>query len=56
MAVTGWDDADDAARLGLTTVAQSLRDQGATCAYAALGQKPESLVSWSVVRRGSTRA
>jgi hypothetical protein len=54
--VTGWDDADVAARLGLTTVAQSLRDQGATCAYAALGQKPESHASWSVVRRGSTRA
>ena len=57
VAVTGWDDADVAARLGLTTVAQSLRDQGATCAYAALGQKPGlAAASWSVVRRGSTRA
>jgi DNA-binding LacI/PurR family transcriptional regulator len=56
VAVTGWDDADVAARLGLTTVAQSLRDQGATCAYAALGQKPGWPPSWSVVRRGSTRA
>jgi DNA-binding LacI/PurR family transcriptional regulator len=56
VAVTGWDDADVASRLELTTVAQSLRDQGATCAYAALGQKPESHASWSVVRRGSTRA
>jgi DNA-binding LacI/PurR family transcriptional regulator len=29
VAVTGWDDAAVAAQLGLTTVAQSLRDQGA---------------------------
>ena len=57
VAVTGWDDAAVAARLGLTTVAQSLRDQGAACACAALGQKPGwPAASWSVVRRGSTRA
>jgi DNA-binding LacI/PurR family transcriptional regulator len=56
VAVTGWDDAAVAAQLGLTTVAQSLRDQGAACAQAALGQKPNSqAVSWSIVRRGSTR-
>ncbi|MEU7873140.1 LacI family DNA-binding transcriptional regulator [Dactylosporangium sp. NPDC049140] len=57
VAVTGWDDAAVAARLGLTTVAQSLREQGATCARAALGQPPDSgAASWSVVRRASTRA
>ncbi|TDE32551.1 LacI family DNA-binding transcriptional regulator [Actinomadura sp. 6K520] len=56
LAVTGWDDSAVAAELGLTTVAQSLRDQGAACAYAALGRKPGSqAASWSVVRRGSTR-
>ncbi|WP_111829671.1 LacI family DNA-binding transcriptional regulator [Actinomadura madurae] len=57
VAVTGWDDAAVAARLGLTTVAQSLRDQGAACAHAALGQKPDGteIASWSIVRRGSTR-
>jgi hypothetical protein len=45
-----------AAQLGLTTVAQSLREQGAACAHAALGQKPDShTASWSIVRRGSTR-
>jgi DNA-binding LacI/PurR family transcriptional regulator len=57
VAVTGWDDAAVAAQLGLTTVAQSLRDQGAACARAALGQKlgPRP-ASWSIVRRGSTRA
>jgi DNA-binding LacI/PurR family transcriptional regulator len=56
VAVTGWDDAAVAAQLGLTTVAQSLRDQGAACAHAALGQKPNSYATaWSIVRRGSTR-
>jgi DNA-binding LacI/PurR family transcriptional regulator len=56
VAITGWDDADVAARLGLTTVAQSLRQQGAACAHAALGQKPDPhTTSWSIVRRGSTR-
>jgi DNA-binding LacI/PurR family transcriptional regulator len=56
LAVTGFDDAAVAAQLGLTTVAQSLRDQGAACAQAALGQKPNPHTpSWSIVRRGSTR-
>jgi DNA-binding LacI/PurR family transcriptional regulator len=57
LAVTGWDDAAVAAQLGLTTVAQSLREQGASCARAALGQKSNShTTSWSIVRRGSTRS
>ncbi|MGI5171782.1 LacI family DNA-binding transcriptional regulator [Spirillospora sp. CA-253888] len=57
VAVTGWDDAAVAAQLGLTTVAQSLRDQGAACAHAALGQKPDSQTApWSIVRRASTRS
>jgi DNA-binding LacI/PurR family transcriptional regulator len=56
VAVTGWDDAAVAAQLGLTTVAQSLREQGAACAHAALGRKTSSpTASWSIVRRGSTR-
>jgi DNA-binding LacI/PurR family transcriptional regulator len=56
VAVTGWDDGPVAAELGLTTVAQSLREQGAACAQAALGQKPNPhTASWSIVRRGSTR-
>jgi DNA-binding LacI/PurR family transcriptional regulator len=56
VAVTGWDDAAVAAQLGLTTVAQSLRDQGAACAHAALGQNPNAqAASWSIVRRDSTR-
>ena len=56
VAVTGWDDGAVAARLGLTTVAQSLRDQGAACAHAALGQSADDhSAAWSVVRRESTR-
>jgi DNA-binding LacI/PurR family transcriptional regulator len=56
LAVTGWDDLPVATDLGLTTVRQSLRDQGAACARAALGQGQESWSApWSTVRRGSTR-
>jgi DNA-binding LacI/PurR family transcriptional regulator len=56
VAVTGFDDAAVAAQLGLTTVAQSLREQGAACAQAALGAQLDShTASWSIVRRGSTR-
>jgi DNA-binding LacI/PurR family transcriptional regulator len=57
VAVTGWDDVHVAGELGLTTVAQSLREQGAACARAALGEEvTPHTASWSVVRRGSTRA
>jgi DNA-binding LacI/PurR family transcriptional regulator len=56
LALTGWDDVPAAADLGLTTVAQSLREQGKACAYAALGEDPGDFsAAWSVVRRGSTR-
>ena len=57
LALTGWDDVPAAAELGLTTVAQSLRDQGTACALAALGEEPEEFsTAWTVVRRGSTRS
>jgi DNA-binding LacI/PurR family transcriptional regulator len=55
LAVTGWDDLAVAAQLGLTTVAQSLRDQGAACARVALGREQPTPASWSVVPRASTR-
>ncbi|WP_344251952.1 substrate-binding domain-containing protein [Actinoplanes campanulatus] len=57
VAVTGWDDSDAAAPAGLTTVAQSLRDQGADCARAALGQAPRTSYrdAWWVVTRATTR-
>jgi DNA-binding LacI/PurR family transcriptional regulator len=56
VALSGWDDSPVAAELGLTTVAQSLREQGAACVQAALGRQPNPhTASWSIVRRGSTR-
>ena len=58
VAVTGWDDTDSAAPEGLTTLAQSLRDQGSRCARLALGQTAtghEDPPRWQVVRRASTR-
>jgi DNA-binding LacI/PurR family transcriptional regulator len=56
VAVTGWDDSDAAARVGLTTIAQSLRDQGARCARLALGEPAPGEAEWSLIRRSSTAA
>lgn len=57
VAVTGWDDTRVARERGLTSVAQSLRDQGAACAQAALAGEPaDFLDAWEVVRRTSTRS
>lgn len=54
--VSGWDDSDVARELGLTTVAQSLREQGAACAATALGDPaPDFRDAWHLVRRESTR-
>jgi DNA-binding LacI/PurR family transcriptional regulator len=55
LAVTGWDDAPGAAAAGLTTVAQSLRDQGERCARLLAGDPPGPEPHWSVVERRSTR-
>jgi DNA-binding LacI/PurR family transcriptional regulator len=58
VAITGWDDTDAAGPAGLSTVRQSLRDQGRRCARIALGypepdgQEPPG---WEVVERTSTR-
>jgi DNA-binding LacI/PurR family transcriptional regulator len=58
LAVTGWDDSASAASAGLTTIAQSLRDQGERCARfvvesdtATTGAPP----SWELVIRESSR-
>jgi DNA-binding LacI/PurR family transcriptional regulator len=54
--VTGWDDTDAAEPAGLTTVRQSLHDQGAECARIALGRPPQAgAPKWRVIRRASTR-
>jgi DNA-binding LacI/PurR family transcriptional regulator len=55
--VSGWDDSGLAREHGLTTVAQSLREQGAACAAAALGDPvPDHRDAWRLVRRASTGA
>jgi DNA-binding LacI/PurR family transcriptional regulator len=58
LAVTGWDDTEAAAPASLTTVAQSLHDQGARCAQLALGGAATGVheAGWRIVRRASTRA
>jgi DNA-binding LacI/PurR family transcriptional regulator len=59
VAVTGWDDSEAAVAAGLTTLHQSLRDQGRQCARIALGQPAPSAAqdppSWQVIQRTSTR-
>ncbi|RZQ62906.1 LacI family DNA-binding transcriptional regulator [Amycolatopsis suaedae] len=55
VAVAGWDDDPDAGREGLTTVVQSLQDQGRDCALIALGEAaPDAGAAWSVTVRSST--
>jgi DNA-binding LacI/PurR family transcriptional regulator len=57
LAVTGWDDTEAAAPAGLSTVAQSLHDQGARCAQLALSGETSGVyeAGWRIVRRASTR-
>jgi DNA-binding LacI/PurR family transcriptional regulator len=59
VAITGWDDSDAAAPAGLTTLRQSLRDQGKRCARIALGHpqpaEAQDPPSWQVIERTSTR-
>ncbi|MFC4590523.1 LacI family DNA-binding transcriptional regulator [Sphaerisporangium corydalis] len=56
VAVAGWDDDPDASRKGLTTIAQSLHDQGRTCAQIALGDPaPPPEPTWTTTVRTSTR-
>ena len=59
VAITGWDDGDAAASAGLSTVRQSLRDQGRRCARIALGhangQAAQELLAWQVIERTTTR-
>jgi DNA-binding LacI/PurR family transcriptional regulator len=57
VAITGWDDSETAAFAGLTTLRQSLRDQGRRCARIALGrQQPpaQEPPGWQVIARAST--
>jgi DNA-binding LacI/PurR family transcriptional regulator len=58
VAITGWDDSDAAAPAGLTTLRQSLRDQGSRCARIVLGNSQPTAIqdppSWKVIQRAST--
>jgi DNA-binding LacI/PurR family transcriptional regulator len=54
IAVAGWDDGPAAADAGLTTVTQSLFDQGRSCALIALGDTGPSTAEWSLTVRTST--
>ena len=59
LAVTGWDDSTSAASAGLTTIAQSLREQGELCARFVI--EPDDTTarpapSWQLIIRDSTRA
>lgn len=57
VAVTGWDDSPAAEAAGLTTIAQSLREQGAVCARSVV--EPGSAArtpSWHLVPRQSTHS
>lgn len=54
--ITGWDDDPAAAPAGLTTIAQSLRDQGEACARQLVdGRLRSEAAPWSLVVRESTR-
>ncbi|MGB6181230.1 MAG: substrate-binding domain-containing protein [Rhodococcus sp. (in: high G+C Gram-positive bacteria)] len=55
LAMVGWDDTEDAAAAGLTTVAQSLYEQGRSAARAVLAGAEVTAPEWQVVRRTSTR-
>jgi DNA-binding LacI/PurR family transcriptional regulator len=58
VSVVGWDDTADAERAGLTTIHQSLEDQGRVCAELVAQGAPEGVwpQPWRLVVRGSTRA
>jgi DNA-binding LacI/PurR family transcriptional regulator len=55
LAITGWDDTAAAAEAGLTTVTQSLQQQGRRCARLVVGDPPGPEPTWTVITRGSTR-
>lgn len=58
VAVTGWDGTEEAAAAGLTTIEQSLYEQGRLAARIALGtrRRGHTRAPWRLVERGSTRS
>ncbi|MEU0470842.1 LacI family DNA-binding transcriptional regulator [Amycolatopsis sp. NPDC006131] len=55
VALAGWDDGPEAEREGLTTITQSLHDQGRACALIALGADAPENGAWRLTVRTSTR-
>ncbi|MGY2130249.1 substrate-binding domain-containing protein [Blastococcus sp. SYSU DS0617] len=58
LAVSGWDDSAAAEAAGLTTIHQSLREQGRACALAVVQDEAgETLLrpEWRLVERATTR-
>ena len=56
VSVTGWDDGPLAGVAGVSTVRQSMYEQGRACGTVAAGLNGvERPVSWEIVRRASTR-
>lgn len=56
VAVTGWDDGPLAVAAGVSTVRQSMYEQGRACGAVAAGLPiEESAPAWEIVRRTSTR-
>lgn len=54
--VSGWDDSPEAARHNLTSVAQSLEDQGGRCVRIILGEpENDEPPGWHLVERHSTK-
>lgn len=56
LSITGWDDSADAAAHRLTTVVQSMYEQGARCARLVIGDPPAPIPSWKIAARGTTRS
>jgi DNA-binding LacI/PurR family transcriptional regulator len=53
--VSGWDDSPAAAHHDLTSVQQSLEDQGTLCALFVLGREDHrETPAWRLIERGST--
>jgi DNA-binding LacI/PurR family transcriptional regulator len=54
--LSGWDDSDISRQHGITSVAQSMREQGVACAVTALGGVASNYRdNWQLVRRASTQ-
>ena len=53
--VSGWDDSPAAAQHDLTSIYQSLEEQGTLCALFVLGRESQrETPAWRLIERGST--